>query len=424
MNDTVVLKSLILESKDGEWGKSKPFEKSKGMLVIRGTDFLDVRVGKLENLPFRYIPSHIAYRKYLQPNDILIETAGGSGNRPTGRTLFIKKEIIQKLSHPVTCASFSRFIRINSQKANPNFIFWYLQHMYAYGSMWQYNTRHTGVARFQYTIFSETEPFILPSLNIQNKIATILSSYDNLIENNIHRIKLLEEMAKAMFQEWFVHYRYPGYEKVRMVDSNIEFGKIPEEWELCKLIDFVSFERGIEPGSRNYLDSPRENAVPFLRVGDLNKRDSSVYIIAELSKNKYIRENDIVISLDGTVGIVRIGLSGCYSTGIRKIIFRNSERIGWAYTYLLLQSKQIQDVIHAHARGTTILHSGTALDQLLLLLPPQNIMNRFEELVSPMLYMILILEKKNNCLQQTRDYLLPRLISGELDVSELNIQIK
>jgi type I restriction enzyme S subunit len=83
------LRSLIVESKDGEWGKGEPFKDCQKMAVIRGTDFGDVRVGLLDSLPNRFIPDHIATRKRLRPNDILIETAGGSKDRPTGRTLFV-----------------------------------------------------------------------------------------------------------------------------------------------------------------------------------------------------------------------------------------------------------------------------------------------------------------------------------------------
>lgn len=80
----------------------------------------------------------------------------------------------------------------------------------------------------------------VPTIDVQNKIAAILSAYDDLIENNLRRIKILEEMAQALYREWFVHFRFPGHEKVRLVDSPL--GKIPEGWEIKSFDKIVTFQ--------------------------------------------------------------------------------------------------------------------------------------------------------------------------------------
>src|SRR5437879_688860 len=108
--ESPVLKSITALTKDGEWGKGVPFDSSVEMTVIRGTDFEDVRIGLLDGVPSRHIPGHIAARKRLQALDILIETAGGSKERPTGRTLLVKPSLVSKSLLPLTCASFARFI--------------------------------------------------------------------------------------------------------------------------------------------------------------------------------------------------------------------------------------------------------------------------------------------------------------------------
>ena len=246
MRTVVFLKSLIQESKDGEWGKGEPFEDSVKMAVIRGTDFEAVRIGNLDNLPSRYIPSHIANRKTLRSKDILLETAGGSKDRPTGRSVFIKPSTVYRLDIPLICASFSRFIRIDPKKANPEYIFWHLQYLYSANYLRQYHTQHTGVARFQYTVFSEREELLVPPLHIQKKIAAILSNYDRLIENNTRRIEILEEMARSLYDEWFVKFRFPGYEQTQIDDS--ELGLIPEGWQLLKLGDIAQeLRRSVNP---------------------------------------------------------------------------------------------------------------------------------------------------------------------------------
>ncbi len=162
-----VLKDLIAVSKDGEWGKGETFENSVEMLAIRGTDFRTVRLGDTSSTPRRYIPKHIAERKVLQPWDVIIEAAGGTKNQITGRTLLLRPQLFSGSELPITCASFSRFIRFNSSLCDPEFMFWYLQHLYVSGVMHAYHTQHTGVARFQWTTFSEREPLELPSLPTQ-----------------------------------------------------------------------------------------------------------------------------------------------------------------------------------------------------------------------------------------------------------------
>lgn len=124
-----VLKDLIAVSKDGEWGKSEPFDDSVEMLAIRGTDFEDVRFGNSESTPHRHIPKHIAARKLLQPWDVVIEAAGGTKNQITGRTLLLRPQLFARSELPFTCASFSRFIRFNTELCDPAFMFWYLQHL-------------------------------------------------------------------------------------------------------------------------------------------------------------------------------------------------------------------------------------------------------------------------------------------------------
>src|SRR5712692_10628515 len=171
---TCVLKDLIEISKDGEWGKGEPSEDSVEMLCIRGTDFADVRFGNANSTPHRHIAKRISERKMLQPWDLLIEAAGGTKNQITGRTVLLRPQLFSGSGFPVTCASFSRFIRFKTDLCDPEFMFWYLQHLYYAGFMHAYHTQHTGVARFQWTTFSEREPLELPSLAVQRRIAEIL----------------------------------------------------------------------------------------------------------------------------------------------------------------------------------------------------------------------------------------------------------
>lgn len=258
----------------------------------------------------------------------------------------------------------------------------------------------------------------VPKIEIQRKIVSIILAYENLIEINNQRIKNLEEIAQTIYNEWFIKLKFPNHQDEIMSES--ELGLIPEKWEIQKLIDYVDFVRGVEPGSKNYVYEKSANEVPFLRVGDLGSRNSGIFIDKTLTKGKMLSKTDIAITLDGTVGIVKMGLVGCYSTGIRKILIKN-KRIKPSFLFFLMKSDHIQNIIRAHAKGTTILHAGQSVKHMDFILPPEEIIKNFDEIVGPILSEILILGDRNLILQETRDLILPKLISGEIDVENMEI---
>ena len=248
----------------------------------------------------------------------------------------------------------------------------------------------------------------LPSLTHQQTVANVITRYYELIANNIKRIKLLEEMTEEIYNEWFIRFRFPGYEKIKFIDG------LPEGWENVRLEDYLKFEKGIEPGSESYSEVKHDdNYLPFLRVGDLGARDNSIFVHRDLLKGKILTKNDIAITLDGTVGLVAMNLSGGYSSGIRKIIYK-SDHLKRAFTYYTLLSANIQGTIKAHAAGTTILHAGSSINYMKIVLPIKEVTNEFENIVSKMLDEVICLKDKNKILHQTRDLLLPivRLVGG------------
>jgi len=182
-----------------------------------------------------------------------------------------------------------------------------------------------------------------PSLLDQEKIASILSVYDDLIDTNRRRIQLLEESARLLFREWFVYFRFPGHEKVKIVDG------MPEGWKKEKINKLVIFKRGVEPGSDNYLENNESGSFPFFRVSDLVTRNPSIFVDEQYAKSALLKKSDIVISLDGSIGIVSMGLEGCYSTGIRKLIIKD-KKINRAYLYFLMKSHYVQGIINAYEK--------------------------------------------------------------------------
>lgn len=250
---------------------------------------------------------------------------------------------------------------------------------------------------------------VAENVNDQKVIADEISIYDNLIATNRRRIQLLEESARLLFRKWFVYFKFPNHGKAKIVDG------VPEGWKREKLNKLVTFNRGVEPGSDNYLESYESGSYPFYRVSDLVSRNPSIFVDEQYAKKAFIKKSDIVVSLDGSVGIVSIGLEGCYSTGIRKLVIKD-KKVNRAYLYFLMKSHYLQGVINAYAKGTTIQHAGEAVKHMNPILPPQNLMDLFDEIANPILNEILILLEQNQKLAQARDLLLPRLMSGEIEV--------
>lgn len=256
-----------------------------------------------------------------------------------------------------------------------------------------------------------------PALKEQRRIARILSAYDDLIENSQRRVKRLGTMARTLYNEWFVHFRFPGHETSSREPSLL--GEIPQGWEVRKITDFADFVRGLEPGSGRYHQEPRGDRVRFLRVGDLSKRESDIFIDEGLARGKILRPDDIAITLDGSVGEVRIGLQGAYSSGIRRVALKDTSRLSWSFIYHLLLSDRSQAIIQAHAHGTTIKHAGSAVPALLFVLPPATLVRKFEAITSPMLHEILCLYQTIENLRSTRDLLLPKLLSRQPNFQNL-----
>jgi type I restriction enzyme S subunit len=394
-----VLKDLIAVSKDGEWGKGDPFDDSVEMLAIRGTDFEEVRFGSTASTPRRHIPKRIAERKVLQAWDILIEAAGGTKNQITGRTVLLRPQLFDTSELPLTCASFSRFIRFNTELCDPAFMFWYLQHLYASGCMHAYHTQHTGVARFQWTTFSEREPLSLPPLPIQRRIAGILSAYDELIENSQRRFNILESMARALYREWFVHFRFPGHESVPRVSSPL--GEIPQGWEVGRLGDVLVLQRG--------FDLPKAGRV---------EGDVPIYAatgVTGFHNEAKVKAPGVVTGRSGTIGEVVYVQEDFWplNTSLWVKEFPKSEPL---YAYYLLSSIDLKQFNSGAAVPTLNRNDIHCLD---VIIPPRSSQRHFQEIAGGMLK-----QSRNSVLQiqnlrSTRDLLLPRLLSGQIDVEAI-----
>ena len=237
---------------------------------------------------------------------------------------------------------------------------------------------------------------VLPPLGIQRRIASILSAYDDLIERNTRRIAILEEMARRIYEEWFVHFRFPGHELVKMVES--ELGLIPEGWELRRLGDVVELAYG------KALKAEERKPGPYPVYGSsgvVGSHDTSL-----------VNGPGIIVGRKGNVGSVHWCDVSFYP--IDTVYFVRTE-LPLHYVFFNLKR---QNFINNDA-AVPGLNRNQAYS-LHFLVPSKVVLGRFVELCGPIFKQLRLLAVKNANLRATRDLLLPKLISGELDVSTLS----
>ena len=257
----------------------------------------------------------------------------------------------------------------------------------------------------------------LPPLHIQNKIGATLSAFDNLIENNRRRIEILEEMARLLYREWFVHFRFPGHEVFELVDSDL--GPIPEGWDVSRLVEACSLVMGQSPKSEYYNDIGE--GLPFHQgVTDFGARFPTHTKWTTVDK-RVADPRDILFSVRAPVGRINVASD-------RLVVGRGLSAIralDGHQNFLLLQLKD-KFAVEDSIGGGTIFNAVTRKDMesIVLLKPSSPVIEEFEAATAPMADLVVNLSRQNVLLREARDLLLPCLVSGELDVSELDLGLE
>ena len=339
-------------------------------------------------------------------NDILLTKDG-----TLGRLAIVDQENI--------CVNQSVAVLRPNKKIIPQFLYYLLSSPYYQKTM--LNDSDGSVLKHIYITRVKKMDVQIPDLTHQKKIIQILELIDNKIDVLIKLNKNLEKTLITIFNSWFINFENYDNSKGMKIDDS--YGEIPVDWSVEMLEDYVDFVTGVEPGSKNYHEKPEPNDIPFLRVGDLGSRDNGVFIDPSLSKNKILKYDDIVLSLDATIGIVKMGLEGAYSTGMRKLVIKN-DNINQPFLYCLVKSNRIQRIIETFATGTTMLHAGKSIKHMNFVLSDKKTMDDFGKIGNPIISIILTNLKEIEYLTNLRDTLLPKLMSGKIDVSKINCDLE
>ncbi len=297
----------------------------------------------------------------------------------------------------------------------------FLYYTIIYNRKWLLNQGNGSIFKNLKTDILKDFKIKVPLIDTQNKITNVLKSIEEKIELN-NKINLeLELIAKTLYNYWFVQFDFPNKngKPYRTSGGTMIYSKelkkeIPEGWECLFLNDYLEFERGIEPGATNYFDSKEtENHIPFYKVGGMDG-ESKTWILKEIAGSSLAVEDDIFVSFDGTVGKLVIGISGAYSTGIRKI-YQKKGYFPKAYVYFVFDSEEIQKTIKKYATGSNILHAGSSIDVLAV---PYNkeVVEAFNNRVENIFLKLLQIKKENRELSELRDWLLPMLMNGQVKV--------
>jgi len=265
---------------------------------------------------------------------------------------------------------------------------------------------------------------LLPPLHTQRKIATILGAYDDLIENNTRRIQILEEMTQALYHEWFVNFWFPGHENVKMVES--ELGLVPEGWEVKNVADFGWVLTGKTPSKKQ--PEFYGNDIPFIKTPDMHGNlfvlETVEYLSAQgaaSQSGKTLPPNSLCVSCIGTVGIVSITSQPSQTNQqINSIVLEEINNREFLYFTL----KDLRETIKRYAStGATMANlSKGKFEALRVVYPAGYLLDAFCDKTAHMFELVKSLQRGVAILRRTRDLLLPKLISGEVDVSNLEIE--
>ena len=344
----------------------------------------------------------------IEKDDILLNITGDS----VARTCIVPTNVL-----PARVNQHVSIIRLKKNTIIPKFLNYYLASPYMQSIMLGLAVGK-GASRNAITkTIIENFEVPCPPLEIQQKIALILSAYDDLIENNRKQIKLLEEAAQRLYKEWFVDLRFPGYENVAIVDG------VPDGWitktigEIC-----VKLNSGGTPNRKktDYWDSKDIKWYKTKELQDCWLFDSEEYISEKGLNNssaKVFPKNTILMAIYASPTLGRLGVLTDEATCNQAALCMIADNESTSYQWLYLKLYELRDFFNSVARGAGQQNiSADVVKNKQIILPNKNIMEKFTITIDPYFEKIKSLQQQIQLLQQARDKLLPRLMSGEMEV--------
>lgn len=374
-----------------------PFYRSKEIIELSNcqeiSDPLYISESKYDEIAHKFgIP---------QPGDMLLTSVG---------TIGIPYIVKEKDTFYFKDGNLTWFRNFN-ERLDSRYLFYWVKSAEGQGVL---NNTTIGSSQKALTIAALKDLKILcPPIGIQNRIVEILTSYDDLIENNQKQIKLLEEAAQRLYKEWFVDLRFPGHENTKITDG------VPKGWGKYKFSDITSIMSGGTP--KTDVKEFYNGNIPFYTPKDSDDSFFAFDTITHISQSgldncnsQLYPVNTVIITARGTVGkttILAVPMAmnqSCYAL--------KCDELNSPY-YLFFSLKNEVAALKKMANGgvfNTIIVK--TFDSIYLIVPTQDVLNMFEALVSPIMEQIKAKARQNIMLAEARDRLLPKLMSGEIEV--------
>lgn len=399
------------EVKTGPFGTqlraSDYVEQGTPVINVRNIGFGSIRPDKLE-----YIPEEVVARlsgHLLRKGDIVFGRKGA-----VERHVYIKSGQDRWFQ-----GSDCLRLRVHSEKSvlSKYLSFTFLTHEHQSWMMQQCSHGATMASLNQDII--KRIPVRLPPIDQQRVIVDVLSAYDDLIDNNSRRIEILEEMARRFYEEWFVHFRFHGHEGVSFKES--ELGRIPEGWKVQELADVAQVNpEAIKPKSApdeiHYID------IASVSPGQIEKAETMQFSNAPGRARRIVRSGDVLWSCvrpnrRSCAMIIKPRKDTVASTGFAVL---RAKSISDHYLYQYVRADKFVSYLVNRATGAAYPAVKAAdFKEAKIIVPESALLSAFDEAVAPMRSLIHRLERKNANLRTQRDLLLPKLVSGEIDVADI-----
>ena len=360
----------------------------EGTPVVMPKDIIEGRI--ITDSVARVASEHVKRlsRHKLKPGDIVYGRRGDIG----------RQALIRKEQDGWLCGTGCLRLSLSATVIEPLFLHYYLRQESVIS--WISNQAVGATLPNLNTGILRSVPVRVPPLPVQHRIAGILSAYDELIENNQRRIKILEEMARSLYREWFVHFHFPGHEKVKKVPSSV--GSIPQGWELGRLDDVIVLQRGFDLPKAQRLDG----SIPIYAATG----------VVGFHNEAKVKAPGVVTGRSGTIGDVVYVQEDFWplNTALWVKEFPKSEPL---YAYHVLSSIDLRQFNSGAAVPTLNRNDIHGLDSLI---PPRSLQKKFQEFAGAMLRQARTLKLQIQNLRRTRDLLLPRLLSGQIDLKSMD----
>ena len=363
---------------------------------IDATNHIDF--GNTMFVPYEYYNNLNDIRK-AKFNDILYSVVGSFG-----------KPVLIKENKPFAFQRHIAILRPNNGIVDSRFLYYVMLSRDFY---MQADTVAIGAAQRTISLTALRNMEVeLPPMEIQHRIATILSRYDSLIENYQKQIKLLEEAAQRLYKEWFVDLRFPGHENTKIVDG------VPEGWEKKRLNNLVNLQSGYAFKSSTFEESGQYKIVTIKNVKDGLFDGDNVSFIKSIPEKMpahcLLQTGDILLSLTGNVGRV------CFIIGKNYLLNQRVAKLDShypAFTYCLFRNHDMFIEVNNLANGAAQQNvSPIRIGEMKILLPNKEVLYKFESITSKPIVGIISLQSQLRLLTEARDRLLPKLLSGEITV--------